>query len=227
METKLILKETWLTQKPKAYALPLALLSGVFLFFASFSYFTGFLRASEWMIATPYEVFTKQEYWRAWTTIFAHGDLGHLLSNTLLFLPFAYLLFSHFGLWFFPLLGIFLGGITNFIVLKTLPENVGLLGISGVVYWMGAAWLTLILLIDKRDKWKRRFGGVLFLTIMIFIPETYKPEVSYLSHFVGAVLGILSGFANYAWNWKKYKAAEVSELVILEPLEILPEEEAG
>lgn len=206
IQTKVV--ENWLTQKPKASAGALATLSTLLLFLLALLFFSNYTDSQAWMPASYRSAVEQQDYWRLWTTLFAHADLGHLLSNALLFVPLSFMLGSHFSPIFFPLAAVLLGGLTNYLVLLTLPEKAQLIGISGVVYWMGAAWLTLYLLIDRRDRLSRRFGAALFLTLMLFVPETLKPEVSHLSHFLGYVIGVFSAFAYYLVNRKKFLAAE-------------------
>ena len=205
MDHTVVIRENWLTRKPDPNAIYSTYLLGLILFTAGFF--------SHWLSATPEAVFTKQEYWRAWTALFAHADLGHLLSNSMILLPLSVLLTGYFGYVFFPLTGVLMGGLTNFLVLKTLPAQTSLLGISGVVNWMGAAWLTLFLLIDRRKSFRRRFAVAVFLTIMLFVPETFRPEVSYLSHFIGFALGILSALLYYFINSAKIQAAEIKEII--------------
>ena len=112
--------------------------------------------------------------------------MGHLMNNALLFIPLAYLLTAYFGAWFFPILGLFSGGLINSIVLGTMPPETQLIGISGVVYWIGGAWLTLFLLIDRRKNFSLSFRECAFLMLMLFIPETYWPHISYASHFAAS-----------------------------------------
>lgn len=208
------MKENWLTQKPRENALGLSLLlsSGVFLI--SLLGFLDFYSLFENLIASPRLVFEQGEYWRAWSTLFLHGDLGHLLSNGFLFLPLSYFFFSYFSSLFFPLVGIFAGGIVNLIVLSTMPPETQLLGISGVVYWMGAAWITLFLLLDQRLAWKRKFGNVLFLCLMLFVPETLKPGISHLSHLLGFLLGIGCALVYYRIKRAKFLSAAIYELKV-------------
>jgi rhomboid protease GluP len=214
METLSVLKENWFTRKPNHDVANLTTGTGLFLYFASFLFFAGSYGSTDWMPATYGAVFTRHEYWRLWTTLFAHGDFGHLLNNSILFLPFAYLLSGYFGWVVFPFLGVLLGGLINWIVLATMPPDVALIGISGVVYWMGAAYITLHFLIDRRQTLRRRFAGALFITMVLFVPDTYQPQVSYLSHFVGYLLGLISAVGYYYWNRHRFHAAEVWEHVI-------------
>ena len=211
MQVAYVIKENWLTRKPRAYARDAAALFSLFVAFMSLFYLAS--PGADWMTAKPAAVFGAHEWWRAWTTLFAHADFGHFFSNIVLFIPLAYLLSAYFSPLFFPGLGLLAGGLVNLAVLATLPAGTTLLGISGVVYWMGAAWLTLFLLIDRREKLKRRFGSALFLTLMLFVPETLRPEVSHLSHFLGFVSGAASGGALYAVRRKEFLAAEQREAV--------------
>lgn len=214
MQVSYVIKENWLTRKPRAYARDAAALFSLFVAFASLYYLAS--PGAGWMVAQPGAVFGAHEWWRAWTTLFAHADFGHFFSNIILFIPLAYLLSAYFSPLFFPGLGILAGGLANLLVLTTLPPDTTLLGISGVVYWMGAAWLTLFLLIDRRERLKRRFGSALFLALMLFVPETLRPEVSHLSHFLGFVSGAASGGALYALQRKEILAAEAREAVPLD-----------
>lgn len=221
---KMAVKENWLTAPPAPYAYAVTALITLLLFALSFLFFTGLSGAESWMAASGTAVFERGEYWRLWSTLFAHADLGHLMSNAFLFLPLTYMLVSHYSLWFFPLAGLLLGGLTNWLVLKTLPAEAHLIGISGVVYWMGASWLTLYLLIDRRDRLRRRVGAALFLTLMLFVPETLKPEVSHLSHFLGYVIGVVSAFVYYFFQRRRFLAAEVREYTFEPEEDFFPEQ---
>lgn len=200
----------WLTRKPDPNAIYLTYFLALLLTAAGFF--------SDVLSATPIEVFGHHQYWRAWSALLAHADLGHLLSNSMILLPLAHYLAGHFGYGLFPFSGLVLGGLTNLIVLNTMPENTALLGISGVVYWMGAVWLTLFVVIDRRETFRRRLAIAIFLAAMLFAPETFRPEVSYLSHFVGFVLGMISATTYYLLFRKTIEAAEVKELIFEDAL---------
>lgn len=176
-------------------------------------YFGDYFNSLEWMSASGKQVFKEREYWRLWTTLFAHGDLAHLLGNLFLFAPFAYFLSGYFGIFFFPFVGFLIGGLTNVFVLSTMPSHVSLIGVSGVVYWMGAAWMTLAYLIDRREGHAKRLVRVLGVSMILFLPDTLREEVSYLSHFVGYILGGFSGVIFFLIYRKRLRAAEVVEVV--------------
>lgn len=217
MELKTYIKSNWLTKNPKRDGLNPTLYLMSLLLLSSFIYLNNFFNAPLWMSATFDAVFVKHEWWRAWTTLFAHGDLSHILGNLFLFFPFSYYLIAYFGYLFFPLFGFFVGGVINLIVLQTLPPHVGLIGVSGVVNWMGGAWLALSWLIDRRDSRGRRILKVIAVTIVLFVPDSFKPEVSYYSHFLGYCFGICSGVIFFFIFKKKIEAEEI--------VEYLPEEE--
>ena len=113
----------------------------------------------------------------------------------------------------FPFFGLLIGGLVNLAVLHTMQPQVGLIGVSGVVNWMGGAWLALAWLIDRRESKGRRILKVVAVTIILFIPDSFKPEVSYLSHFLGYFSGILSGIFYYIIFKKKIKLEEVVEVI--------------
>lgn len=209
-----IVKENWLTRKPEFFAFYGTFLIGVVVALLGYFYLNDSFHIHDLLPASGHAVFKNGQYWRLWTTLFAHADVGHLLGNLILLLPLSFMLSGHFGVFVFPLLGVFMGGVTNYIVLLTMSPETQLIGISGVVYWMGAAWLTLFLLIDHRKTWRQRTANALFLTVVLFIPESYKPEISYLSHFVGFVFGIFSGLLIYLVRRKDINAAEVKVSLI-------------
>lgn len=217
MASETVIKENWLTKKPSSTirknGFNLTLFLSFLFLLSTLSYLQFFFNANQWMPANGELVFQKHEYWRLWTTLFAHSDLGHILSNLLLFFPFSYFLIVYYGIFFFPFVGLFMGGLVNYFVLHTLPDSTYLIGVSGVVYWMGAAWVTLSLLIDRRGTFQKRLIKTIGISAMLFFPETYKPEVSYFSHLVGYSFGIVSALIFYYFNAKKFKAAEVIEVV--------------
>lgn len=214
MSSQVVIKENWLTRSPRDVSYLSTFILGSLLGLFGYWYLGGTWGITPWMAASGHKVLVEGEYWRLWTALFAHADAGHLAGNLILLLPLAFILTGYFGLWVFPLLGIALGGLINFIVVRWMPPEVSLIGISGVVYWMGATWLTLFLFIDRRKSLRRRVALAVFLTVVLFIPETYKPEISYSSHFVGYALGVLSGVSIYFLRRREIEAAELKEFII-------------
>jgi len=208
MNTYRVVVETWLSKKPKYDAFPVTFFLTLIVLIFSFSFFSDFLHAEDRLAATQQLVFEKHEIWRAWTTLFVHADLGHLMSNAAFLIPLTFFLSGYFGPRLIPILSVLSGGLINLVVLKTMPATTLLIGISGVVYWMGSVWLSLYVLIDRRVRLRRRLAQALFLSVVLFAPEAYKPEVSYLSHLLGFVFGVLCGSVIYLVGRKKFIAAE-------------------
>ena len=177
-------------------------------------FLSGAFHLNDLMAASQDLIFNQHQYWRAWTALISHSDWGHLFSNLFLFAPFCYYLYGYFGPWYFPVTGFVIGGFTNMAVVKSMPAQINLVGVSGVVYWMGAAWLTLYLLIERRESVRRRLFKVLIISAVLFLPETYKPEISYYSHFLGFAAGVVSSLGYYLINRKQILAAVVTETII-------------
>ncbi len=210
----IIMKENFLTKKPRYDGLIPTLLLILILFSGSSIYLNQQFHAEVWMPASAQMVFQKREYWRVFSTLLAHGDLGHILSNLVLFIPFSYFLIGYFGITFFPIIGFISGALINLLVLKTMPNQVWLIGCSGVVYWMGAAWMTLAFLIDRRDSYGKSFIKVVGISAVLFVPDTFQSDVSYLSHFVGYILGIFSSGLYYILFRKSFRKFDVYEEIL-------------
>lgn len=223
MEIRSVLKETWLSRRPRRGALDLTFGLVALLVLATFLYLNGAGGIERELAASGESIFQRGELWRAWTALLVHADLGHLLGNVLLFAPFSYFLAGYYPRWFFPGLAFLVGGLCNFLVLKTMPPEATLVGVSGVVYWMGAAWLTLYLKIEKRDPPRRRLGKAIIVTAALFLPDTVRPEVSYFSHYLGFATGILCALLLYRWRRSEFLTGERRELVTIE--DSIPEEE--
>lgn len=222
MDAKLVPIGNWLTRPTRARPIFWALVAGVILYLGAWMYWSDFLGANSWMAASRHQVFTQGEWWRAWTTLFAHADLAHLFANSFPFFLFALPLMSHFSLRFFPLAGFFMGGLVNLIVLSTMPEHVTLVGASGLVHWMGAAWVTLYVILENRQTFRLRFASALFLSMTLFMPDTFRPEVSYMAHGVGFLSGIAGAWGYSRLNQREFLAAERFEWVEEKPWEFGP-----
>lgn len=55
--------------------------------------------------------------------------------------------------------------------------------------------------------------------MILFLPEVYKPEISYSSHFIGYLLGILSGILFYLLFKNRFIQAEIIEYVPVEEVD--------
>jgi rhomboid protease GluP len=214
MEIITKLKETWLSRKmPKNNFITTLLIMSTFVF-GSVIYLNNFFNANKWMAVSFELAINQQQYWRLLTSLFAHGDFAHIGNNMLFFFPFCYYLMGYFGILLFPFLGFVFGGIINLIVIHGMPEHTTLIGASGMVHWMGGIWLTLAFFIDQKPSVIQRILKFSAISILLFLPDTLKPDVSYMSHFVGYILGILAGSIYYLLQRNKFNNAKVYEYVI-------------
>ena len=131
-------------------------------------------------------------WWTLLTAPFSHGGIGHLLTNTLIFLPLSYLVISQ-GLRAY--LWVWAG-----VILMEIPIwlfwPVGSHGLSGVVYGL-LGYLVLIGLVERRLI-------SLMLTVLVIslygsslvglLPWTTPPGVSWIGHFSGFIGGALAAF---------------------------------
>lgn len=209
---------TYLTRRPDPEAFMVTLISTLILFLASIWIWFSPQNLEQWTVASRELVYDGHQYWRLWTATLTHANIGHLLSNSLLFFVLGYFLSGYFGVFMFPISAFVLGGMINAIAVWTYAPTVKLLGASGVVYWMGGVWLVLYLLIDTQRSWGSRWLRSLGVAIMMFLPaEAFDPQVSYRTHFIGFAVGIATGLLYYAANASRLRAAEVIEILPPEP----------
>lgn len=213
-------KENWLTRSPSPAAGIVMALVTLFVVIGSILSWTDFQGASQWMSASGEMVFQKHQYWRAWTSLLVHADEKHLLGNISLFFVLGLFLAGHFGVLLVPLSAFLLGGVINFVVLSSMPPQVQLVGLSGVVFWLGGAWLILYFLLETRRTLLQRFLRALGVALVLFMPaEAFDPSISYVSHLWGFVFGTVWGLL-YFWIKKgPLREAEVRETTIEEAQE--------
>lgn len=139
-------------------------------------------------------VFGKGEYWRAFLSSLIHADYKHLGTNSVYFFILAVLLHNYFGNFIFPLLSIAMGFVINLVTLFFYPPGTFLLGISGVVYFMGAFWLSMYVLIERARPMHQRLIIATGMFLIFFAPHAViEEDVSYLAHGVGFGIGLLTG----------------------------------
>src|SRR5262249_41957327 len=122
-------------------------------------------------------------------------------SNLLFLIPFGGLLTNYFGWLVFPMLGVLLGIVTQWISLKTYSDGSTLLGASGLLYVLFGLWLALYFRTETRLRWTNRLLRVVGFGLIMFIPEQFQPEASYRTHAIGLALGLLAGAF---WPSKKF-----------------------
>lgn len=218
-----VIRATWLSRRPRESALFVAGGMTLLLAIVSLFYEMNWFHARELMAASGEAVFHRGESWRLFTTIFAHGDFGHLLSNSILFFILGFFLYGHFGAWLFPVSALLGGALTNWLVLPTYDPKMTLIGASGVVYWMGGAWLVLYFMLSKQKNLMHRWVRTIGVAILLFMPsESFEPAISYRTHFAGFAIGALSGALQYFTHQSEYLSAQVIETVV-EPIELDPQ----
>jgi rhomboid protease GluP len=174
------------------HAIPAMLLFA--LFYAATAVYVGYPQGNYLWISGD-SIFRDHEYWRLVTAIFTHADLSHLLSNALIFLVFGWMLKAYFGLALFPATAIAIGLITNAVTVAFYDPAIRLVGASGMAYGMVSLWLVLYIRNDTYHRVTVRiFRAIGFALVMMF-PSTFEPHVSYLSHAVGFLTGLGTGFA--------------------------------
>lgn len=178
-------------------------------------------KSNYWMdalSASHQSIFSELKIWQMFTTIFVHGDGLHVLSNSFMLFIFGFFVFGYFGGKVYPFFTLFGAGVTNAIVLWTYPANIKLVGTSGWVYLLAGFWLCLYLFIERqRSLWARvlRIFGV---GLMVLFPSSFEIQVSYRTHFVGLILGILMG-CWYYFTHRKELANYEKYVLETEPLE--------
>ena len=157
------------------------------------------------------DVVQNGQIWRVATGAAVHSDLRHLVSNAILFGLFAYLLFGYFGFWMFPVLVVLLGCLTNYLALLTYPPSTQLLGASGVVYVMAGLWLSIYVLVERRLAIGKRLLRAIGLGLIVLLPATFQPQVSYRTHAIGLLIGLFSGVLVFFVVRETIRQAEVRE----------------
>lgn len=167
----------------------------------------------EFLAASFRSVFYEGHYWQLFSTLFVHANLGHLLSNSFMLCLMGFFVHRQYGPLVFPLSCIFVGALVNAYVLNTMPIETRLVGISGVVYLLWGFWLILYILIQRHVSLNRRFMKVVAISLMVLVPTSYDPQVSYLAHGVGLVGGILLGLLTFLIKKDYFRSFEKWEYI--------------
>ncbi|HXV65072.1 MAG TPA: rhomboid family intramembrane serine protease [Vicinamibacteria bacterium] len=211
-ENLVVIKETRLSRKPARGSLTVACSSVSLLVLSSLVYWTNTLGLAEFLSASRDAVFVRGEYWRLGTSIGVHADLGHLLANALPFGVLSFLLYGYYGALVYPALVLFLGVLVTALAVSTYPAYISLLGASGVVYLMAAMWLTLYLLVDRRVGLQKRILRAVGFCLIVLVPTTVEPTVSYRAHAIGFGLGVAAALVYFS-RWRdSFRSEERIEL---------------
>lgn len=210
-----VIRETWLSRSISSTASLVSALATLVLALGSLIYSRNWQGLSPLMDAARAQVFEHGEIWRLWTTLFAHADEKHLLSNAFLFFILGIFLRGHFGASVFPLMAFLWGGVINAFALWTMSGQASLIGASGVVFWMGGVWLSLYFLLDRRRTLVQRTLRAVGVGLLLFMPaEAFDPSISYRTHLIGFLLGLVWGTLVYLWRRQEFLAAELIDAEI-------------
>ncbi|MBI4460983.1 MAG: rhomboid family intramembrane serine protease, partial [Acidobacteria bacterium] len=204
-------RETLLSRKPGAYSLEVAAFSVLTVLGISLLAWRNEGALFPTLAATSDGVLEEQQYWRLVTAVAVHTNIEHFFSNAIFLTFFTYLLFGYFGFWIFPVLGLALSGLTNYLALLTYPPRVSLVGASGLVYWMAGFWLSMYLLVDRSLGLGKRVMRVVVIALVVFLPTTFQENVSYRTHAIGLGLGVGSAYVYFQRHRKSIRAAELVE----------------
>lgn len=208
MEIEKKFRSNYLTTKHYSYGVILSFLFlGACIFLSQF-YWDKTFELSHLLAGNGLLVFQEKEWWRLISSIFVHGDMKHLLSNSLMLFFLSYFVSSFFGgktLSFLFLVG---GVLTNLVCLYFYPPNVFLVGASGVVYLLWGFWLVLFFGIETRYSFVERLMRVIGVFLILLVPTSYEPSTSYMAHSVGFFIGIGFGIPYYFYKRRLFKSFE-------------------
>jgi membrane associated rhomboid family serine protease len=209
------IRSTLLSGKPKEESVPVSILITMILAFVSVLCWRD-PRRFQLLAASPHQVFAGLEYWRLLTTIAVHADLSHLAVNAGFVVFFGYLLYGYFGFWIYPVAMLILASLTTLLSLLTYPPQVVLIGASGLVYLMVSFWLVMYSLIERTVPPKKRVLRIIGIALIVLVPTTVRPEVSYRTHVIASGAGIIAAFAYFRAGRKQFRSHEVIELETLD-----------
>ncbi len=216
MEFQTKITETFLSKKKHDYGIAVTTLFLISSLVLSQLYWNPGLGLSQYLLASPVRVHDNSEYWRLFTSAMIHADLSHYLSNSLFIGLMGYFVSSYFGLITFPLVAIVMGGIVNFIIVASAVDDTGILGASGIVYWLWGFWLTMYFFIERKVTIPRRVMKIVAVSLMVLVPTTYEPQTSYFAHFLGLILGVMIGIVHFYFNKKHFRNFERHEIILPE-----------
>ncbi len=208
LEDDVVVKETHLSRRPTRRSAPIAIASVAVLFVFSVIYWSDAMGLAAYLPASRDAVFGQGEYWRLATTMLVHADVQHFLSNSIVLGVLALLLYGYYGASVFPAATLLLGTIVTGIAIYTYPATTHLVGASGLVYWMAGFWLCLYLLIERRFGLGKRVFRAIGFGCIVLVPTAIEPNVSYRTHFIGFVVGVLFGLVYFQRHKARLRASE-------------------
>jgi rhomboid protease GluP len=211
-EPEVVVKATCLSKKPAQGSALVAAASLLVLTGFSLLFWSDISGLSSQLPANRELIFKQGQYWRLWTSIFVHADLKHLLSNMPGFCFLSYLLYGYFGVRVYFGLILVAGAVATGITVLTYGPQTFLLGASGVVYLMAAFWLTMYVFLERRFSIGRRIVRATGFLLIVLIPTSFPPEVSYRSHAIGFAAGIIVAVFFFLFHKSRLRREEVIEV---------------
>ena len=153
-------------------------------------------------------VFGQGETWRLVTAMAAHADPIHLLSNAVFLTWLIYLSYGAFGPSLYPWSAVPLSAVALAVTLEGYPPNIRVVGASGMLYLLAGAWLTLYVLVERRLSVAKRIVRVVGFFLVVLVPTSIRPEVSYRAHGIGLFFGICLGLAYFLARRDTIRAGE-------------------
>ncbi len=158
--------------------------------------------------ASGEKVFGDGETWRLVTALAAHADPIHLLSNAVFLTWLIYLSYGAFGPSLYPWSAVPLSAVALAVTLEGYPPNIRVVGASGMLYLLAGAWLTLYVLVERRLSVLKRLVRVIGFFLVVLVPTSIRPEVSYRAHAIGLFFGICLGLAYFLARRDTIREAE-------------------
>tara|TARA_B100001971_G_scaffold37960_1_gene33043 strand:- start:85566 stop:86267 length:702 start_codon:yes stop_codon:yes gene_type:complete len=167
-----------------------------------------------------FELVQSGEVWRIFTTSFLHGDIEHLLSNSLMLFILTYFVTSFFGTFYSIVIPFFMGALINYVTLAYYGGETVLVGASGIVYYLWGFWLVMYFFIQRQmSLWTRilRVGAVF---LILLVPTKFEPSTSYFAHYFGFALGFVFGLIIYYLKRNYLKSFTRFEYKIKTPVDV-------
>lgn len=211
-QPRIVVKRTLLSRKPAENSGLIAAASAMVILFVTVLVWRDSPDLLRLSAAVPSRVLDQHEYWRLFSAVAVHSDWKHLFSNLPFVVFFGYLLYGYFGFGVYPLGVVVLSAVTNYLSLLTYPPEVHLVGASGMTHVMGGFWLTVYILVERSLSLKKRVLRSLGVALILFLPSAVQPQISYRTHAIGLVLGIVAAAVFFHRYKRRIRAAEVLEI---------------
>jgi rhomboid protease GluP len=177
-------------------------------------------QVSNLLSANQNSITESREYWRLFTTTLIHGDLKHLLSNSLMLYILTYFVTAFYGGGVSIIWSLIMGMLTNFIVISQYENGLtSLVGASGVIFYLWGFWLVLYVFIQRHMSLMNRLLRVGAVFMILLIPTSYSPQTSYMAHYVGFLIGVVNGVLYFTLFHKKLLSFESWQYKIIEDVD--------